>query len=712
LAVIAPRIVWEIAQLRRLWLSGAVLAVGLVFDWPASGFAAATGWVGDNHAAARLITATEATGSAAAIEAGLEIRLAPGWHTYWRSPGDAGIPPSIDWAGSDNLAHAEIAWPAPQRWSLQGFETAGYENHVVLPIALTLAQPGRPMVLHAAVDYAACANICVPYSAKLELSLPAGAATPAPQAALIAAASARVPQGLAAAGIGLISAGAAGAGRDASLVVRLRATGGAFQTPDLFVEGLAKGSAGRPEVELSQSGHIARMTVPFRDAGAAGIAGAKLILTFVDGARAAEFPATALSEPVRGDAPRLLPILAIALLGGLVLNFMPCVLPVLSLKMLSVASHAGAERRRVRIGLLMTALGVLASFALLAAVLIGLKASGSAIGWGIQFQWPWFIAAMAALTTLFAASVWGWLTIGLPRIAYDVAAATSTQRPYADAFLTGAFATLLATPCSAPFVGTAVGFSLAQGPGPIALVFAALGLGFAAPYLAVAAFPRLVRLLPKPGRWMDWLCAGLGVVLAGTAVWLLFVLAALSGERVALGAASALALVLGLLALRQWRGLPAFAARLASATSIALVAAAVLWPAFAGVESEAAATAGPWHRFDPNAIPQLVGAGKTVFVDVTAAWCLTCKVNEAAVLDRDPVASRLFGADVVAMRGDWTRPDPALTRYLQDFGRYGIPFNAVYGPGRPNGELLPELLTSGAVESALDDAASRGVASR
>ena len=471
---------WEIAQLRRLWLTSglltAVLAVGLVFGWPAGGFAAATGWVGDNHAAARLITATEATGSASAIEAGLEIRLAPGWHTYWRSPGDAGIPPSIDWAGSDNLAHAEIAWPAPQRWSLQGFETAGYENHVVLPIALTLAQPGRPVVLHAAVDYAACANICVPYSAKLELSLPAGAATPAPQAALIAAASARVPQSLGAAGIGLMSAGAAGGGRDASLVVRLRAIGAAFQTPDLFVEGLAKGSPGRPEVELSQSGHIARLTVPIRDAGAAGIAGTKLILTFVDGARAAEFPATPLSEPVRGDAPRLLPILAVALLGGLVLNFMPCVLPVLSLKMLSVASHAGAERRRVRIGLLMTALGVLASFALLAAVLIGLKASGSAIGWGIQFQWPWFIAAMAALTTLFAASLWGWLTIGLPRIAYDVAAdvaaASSTHRPNADAFLTGAFATLLATPCSAPFVGTAVGFSLAQGPGPIALVFA------------------------------------------------------------------------------------------------------------------------------------------------------------------------------------------------------------------------------------------------
>ncbi len=704
---------WEIAQLRRLWLSSglltAVLAVGLVFGWPAGGFAAATGWVGDSHAAARLITATETTGSASAIEAGLEIRLAPGWHTYWRSPGDAGIPPSIDWAGSDNLAHAEIAWPAPQRWSLQGFETAGYENHVVLPIALILTQPGRPVVLHVAVDYAACANICVPYSAKLELSLPAGAATPAPQAALIAAAVARVPQSLGAAGIGLISAGVAGGGRDASLAVKLRAIGAAFQTPDLFVEGLAKGSPGRPEVELSQSGHSARLTVPIHDTDAPDIAGTKLILTLVDGARAVEFSATPISEPVRGDAPRLLPILAIALLGGLVLNFMPCVLPVLSLKLLSVASHAGAERNRVRLGLAMTAFGVLVSFALIAAALIALKASGSAIGWGIQFQWPWFIAAMAAVTTLFAASLWGWLPILLPRFAYEAAADLRAATPNTDAFLTGAFATLLATPCSAPFVGTAVGFALAQGPAEIAIVFVALGLGMAAPYLAIAAVPRLVRLLPRPGRWMNGLRLILGAALAATAIWLLFVLAALSGPRVALAAAAALTAVVVLLALKSRHIIPGGAARPTTAAAAVLVAAAVLWPALAGVAPPGpAVTAGHWRAFDPQAIRQLVGQGKIVFVDVTAAWCLTCKVNEAAVLDRAPVAPRLFGPGVVAMRGDWTRPDPALTRYLESFDRYGIPFNAVYGPGRPQGELLPELLTAGAVEQALDRAGSRG----
>jgi suppressor for copper-sensitivity B len=690
-----------------LWLSGAVLTAVLTLWLPRAALAAATGWVGDGHAAARLVTASDVVGTAKKVEAGIEIRLAPGWHAYWRTPGDAGIPPSVDWSGSENLVRADIAWPAPSRYSLQGFETAAYRDHVLLPVALTLAQAGRPLAVHALVNWAACANICVPYSTKLDLTLPAGPAAPAPEARLIAGARKRVPQPLAAAGIELLSADAVGKGADTALAVRLRSSSAAFNAPDLFVEGLDKGSPGRPAVELSRWGQTARLTVPIRDADAADLIGKKLTLTLVDGARAAEFTATPRPGAPAGDPARLLPILAIALLGGLVLNAMPCVLPVLSLKLLSLATHAGAARRRLRLGLLTTALGVVASFALIAAVLIALKASGAAIGWGIQFQWPWFIAAMAAVTVLFAASLWGWLPILLPRFAND-AAEIRGSTPYAEAFLTGALATLLATPCSAPFVGTAVGFALAQGPAEIATVFAALGVGMAAPYIAVAAFPRMVRLVPRPGRWMNRLRVALGLALAGTAIWLLFVLAALSGPRAALMTAAALAVALVLLALRSRRAIPAGAGRLATSATAALVGLAVLWPAFAGIAAPSAAVAaGRWRSFDPAAIRQLVGEGKTVFVDVTAAWCLTCKVNEAAVLDREPVAARLFGPDVVAMRGDWTRPDPRLTHYLESFGRYGIPFNAVYGPGRPAGELLPELLTAGAVQQALDQAGGR-----
>lgn len=699
---------WETSGLRRFWLSSAVMLAALT-GLPMAGQAAATGWVGDAHAAARLVTAADATGSGKTVDAGLEIRLAPGWHAYWRTPGDAGVPPSIDWSGSENLARADIAWPAPARYSLQGFETAAYRDHVVLPITATLRQPGNPLDLHAVVSWAACANICVPYSTKFDLRLPAGPAMPSPQAGLIGEARAKVPQSAAAAGVQLVAANVAGTGADARLILQLHSEDTPFETPDLFVEGLDKGSPGRPEVAVSQAGHMARLTVPIRDADAAAIAGKQLTLTLVDGPRAAEFTATPSPAAPAADASRLLPIIAIALLGGLVLNAMPCVLPVLSLKLLSVASHAGAERRRVRLGLAMTAFGVLASFALIAAALIVLRASGAAIGWGIQFQWPWFIAAMAAVTTLFAASLWGWLPILLPRFAYEAAADLRAPSRYADAFLTGAFATLLATPCSAPFVGTAVGFALAQGPGEIAIVFAALGMGMSAPYLAIATFPRLVRLLPRPGRWMNLVRMALGVALAGTAVWLLTILSALSGTRVALIAAAALTGVVVILALKSRHVFPFAGARFASGVTATLVAAAVLWPAFAGVVAPGTTDrSGRWQAFDPQQIQRLVGEGKIVFVDVTAAWCLTCKVNEAAVLDRDPVAGRLFGPNVVAMRGDWTRPDPALTRYLESFDRYGIPFNAVYGPGRPQGELLPELLTAGAVERALDRAAARG----
>jgi suppressor for copper-sensitivity B len=673
--------------------------------------AAATGWVGDDHAAARLITAVDAVGSAQTVAAGLEIRLAPGWHAYWRTPGDAGIPPSIDWTGSANLAHADVSWPAPARYSLQGFETAAYRDHVVLPLVLKLAHPGQPLDVHAEVGWAACANICVPYAARFGLRLPAGPAAPSSQAALIADARAKVPRSLAAAGIELVSATVFNDRGSARLSVRLRSDTLPFAAPDLFVEGVDKGSPARAEPMLSQSGRVVRLEVPVRQAAAADIAGRPLTLTLVDGARAAEFtarPQLAARDPAAGAVSRLLPILAIALLGGLVLNAMPCVLPVLSLKLLSVASHAGVERRHLRVGLLMTALGVVFSFGLIAAALIGLKASGAAIGWGIQFQWPWFIAAMAAVTTLFAASLWGWLPILLPRFAYEAAGDIRGATPHADAFLTGAFATLLATPCSAPFVGTAVGFALAQGPAEIALVFAALGSGMALPYLAVAALPRLVRLLPRPGRWMGGLRLALGAALAATAIWLLTVLSALSGVRVAVTVAAALTALVIVLAVKARGALPAGGARLASLGAAGLVAAAVLWPAFAGFAAADRVASGHWRALDPAEIPQLVGRGKIVFVDVTAAWCLTCKVNEAAVLDRDPVAGRLSGPGVVAMRGDWTRPDPGLTRYLESFGRYGIPFNAVYGPNRPAGELLPELLSNGAVERALDDAGGRG----
>jgi suppressor for copper-sensitivity B len=485
-----------------------------------------------------------------------------------------------------------------------------------------------------------------------------------------------------------------------------------FSSPDVFVEGLQKGAPGRPDTTLSGAGGTATLHVPIVGEPAAAIAGRNLKVTIVDGARAAETeiaPVLGSLPPLRADASRIA-IFGLALLGGLILNLMPCVLPVLSLKLLTLAGYAGAKRHAARIGLLATAAGVIVSFALLAAALIALKAAGSAIGWGIQFQQPWFLAGMALVTSLFAASLWGWAPIILPTGVADAIGLVRSYGRFSNAFLTGVFATLLAASCSAPFVGTAIGFALARGPTDIALVFGALGLGMAAPFLAIAALPGLVAYLPRPGRWMIWLERILGVALIGTAAWLLSLLALEAGTELALLTGVLLALLSAALAWRHHRSTSGLAKRPLGVVAVGLAALAVLVPA---LRSEAIsmkqigsnAEAGQWQPFDKAALHRSVAAGKTVLVDVTAAWCLTCKANELAVFDRSPVADRLHDPRVVAMRADWTRADPVITAYLQSFGRYGVPLDVVYGPGAPQGIPLPELLSSRVVIDAFTRAA-------
>lgn len=676
--------------------------------------AAATAWVGDEHAAARLVTAVEATGSGHTVDAGLEIRMAPGWHTYWRTPGDAGIPPTIDWTGSTNLARAEIAWPAPTRLSAHGLESYVYPDHALLPIAIELAAPGEPLSLRASVDYAACAEVCIPYHADLSLALPAGLATLGAEAPLIAAERARVPGSLERAGMALVTATVAPAREgDAVVDVRLRSTGTPFGQPDLFIEGLDHGTIARPEIILRETGHTADLRVQVTGLSAAPMAALPLKFSLTDGVnRAAEFSATPVLTAASVAAPSNLALLGIALLGGLILNLMPCVLPVLSLKLLAVARLSGVDRRSLRLSLVITSGGILAAFAALAATLILLKAAGASIGWGIQFQQPWFIAGMAVVTALFASNLWGWFAVGLPGAAY-AAATHDTRRPLVNAFLTGMFATLLATPCSAPFVGTAVGFALSRGPVEIVWIFAALGLGLAIPYLLVAAAPRLAGFLPRPGRWMLQLRRLFGLLLAGTAAWLVWVLAEEVGTRPA--ALTGLLLIAGWIIL-AWRAQPSLAMplrRFSGGLVTVLAIAAIIAPQLAA--SSATSVKSPaevWQPFDTAEIKRQVSEGKVVFVDVTAAWCLTCKVNEAVVLDREPVSTRLRSPGVTEMRADWTRPDPAITAYIQSFGRYGIPLSVVYGPGRPDGELLPELLSAEFVMKALDHAAGPGVAAR
>jgi suppressor for copper-sensitivity B len=694
---------------RRLALSVLICALVLPFGGARQVQAAASDWLDHDHAQLRLIAASDSVGGAEELRLGLQFKLQPGWKIYWRSPGDAGYPPALDWQGSDNLAGAEIQWPVPHRFSLFGLETFGYGEEVVLPISARPERSGESVALRAEVSYLVCSEICVPHDGKLSLDLPAGPGEPARHAFLIDRAQSLVPGLGAESGLALERALLTGS-REAPVVEVVARSDIPFEAPDLLVEGPPGFVFAKPEVRLRDGGARAELAVPVsRTSLAKGVVeGKRLTLTVTDGRRGLESEFIARYERVPPIAAltggSLLVMLGLALLGGLILNLMPCVLPVLSIKLLSVVSHGGRERRAIRVSFLASAAGILFSFLMLAAGLLALKTAGLAVGWGIQYQQPLFLSAMALVVTLFACNLLGLFEIPLPAWLGGLAGSGGDGHSLGGHFATGAFATLLATPCSAPFLGTAVGFALARGPLEILLIFGALGLGLALPYLTVAALPGLAGRLPRPGPWMVVLRRVLGLALAGTALWLLTVLAAQVGVTAAV-LAGALLLALGLLLLLRGRLRGPVLAASVSVLALAAVALPVGFGATARPEPAPAAASGDWRPLDAAEITRLVAAGKTVFVDITADWCITCQINKKLVLEDDDVAERLGGEAVVTMRGDWTLPSDEITDYLTGYGRYGIPFNAVFGPGAPDGALLPELLTVETVLDALDTAA-------
>lgn len=684
------------------WIGTALVAgLGLL---PGAAWAAASAWGQDANTAARLVSAIEATGDAAEIPLGLHFKMNGQWKVYWRSPGDAGYPPKIDWSGSENLAGAEIAWPTPRRFSLAGLETLGYKSEVVLPIAARPATPGRPLKLRAAIEYLACDEVCIPVQAELALDLPAGPARAAFEAHLIDRYRSQVPGDGQAVGLTLERAEAAGRGKLATLRVTVRSAV-PFANPDLYVEGPDGVAFSAPRALLTDNATRAVLELSAESqAGAPGLVGRELRLTLVDGERAAEkiLIAIAGTAPSAAPAVSLWAALGLALLGGLILNLMPCVLPVLSLKLLGVVKHGGRRTGAVRLSFIASAAGIVTSFLLIGGSLAALKAGGASIGWGIQFQQPWFLSAMLLVVLLFASNLWGFFEIRLPRWIADLGEKSGHVHGLGGHFLTGGLATLLATPCSAPFLGTAVGFALARGTAEILLVFVALGVGLALPYLLVAAAPRLVTRMPKPGRWMVALRKALGFALAATGVWLLSVIDVQAGR--AATAMIALLAGLGVAVLYARHRWPDRYGSAALGSYLLLAALAVILPGRLGPAATPPVVASAedfWKPFEPERIAALVADKRLVFVDVTADWCITCQVNKKLVLGQDDIRQRLTAENTVAMKADWTRPSEAIAAYLASFGRYGIPFNAVYGPQAPEGIALPELLSREAVLDAL-----------
>lgn len=653
----------------------------------------------------RLITAENGIGpDAISVSAGLHLNLGENWKTYWRSPGEVGLPPEIDWTGSENIAEAEILWPAPERFTAFGIENFGYHDEVVFPIRIRLRNPGVSVKLRARVTLLTCSTVCVPQDFELSVDLPRASGIDQASAALIATHAARVPDAGAESGISIGAAHLDPSGTVLTLTARSSVP---FNSADVFPE-MGEGTAfGAPDIRLGDGGTLLWARFPVL---AVGDDPSTLQLTVTDGSRAATLQ-TELSDEapvapfsIQTAVPgvgELASIVIIAFLGGLILNFMPCVLPVLSIKLSSACKAVDQSLSRIRRGFAVSALGVLAFMWVLAGTAIALKALGLTVGWGLQFQNPVFLAVMLIVLIVFSANLFGLFEIALPSSWQTRLTRAGGGRGYGADFSTGAFAAILATPCSAPFLGTAVAFALAGRAVDIVVIFTALGIGLSVPYLIVATFPKFARSMPKPGPWMIILKVILGAALAATALWLLWVLSGVADGTTAILVGL---VTLGAVAVMSLSRIPAIA-RVLGASFLAISAIAL-----AGTMSEAAKPTAnvptEWAAFDRTSIARHISIGQVVFVDVTADWCLTCKANKALVLDREPVASRLREPGIVVMQADWTRPDVTISRFLESFGRYAIPFNAVFGPGAPEGIVLPELLSKEVVINALSDAAT------
>jgi thiol:disulfide interchange protein DsbD len=562
------------------------------------------------------------------ITVALRLAMIPGWHTYWRNPGDSGEPTRIEWHLPAGFAAGEIEWPVPQRIPVGPLMNFGYEGEVLLLTRVTAPADlpvGKPVTLRAKASWLVCEVSCIPEDAELSITLPvARRASPdarwgKPIAAARALLPVPAPEGW--------SFGARSEEGGASLAI---APPGGVDLKEAFFLPYEEG-----KIEPAAPQRLAREGDGYRLALRAA---AQPVGPFerVSGVLVSpQGPALAVDVPIaaRFADLGLAVALALAFAGGLILNLMPCVLPVLSIKALGFAGAGGGSR--LREGLLYSA-GVLASFWLLAALLAALRAGGAQLGWGFQLQSPVVVALLAALFLVLALNLSGVFEFRL----------SVADRPSGE-FLSGVLAVVIASPCTAPFMGVALGYAVLESGWRAFLVFTALGAGMALPYAVLAWFPGWRRLLPRPGAWMPRLKRWLAVPLYATVIWLGWVFAQQVG--------------------------PAATAHDAS-----------------------------WEPYSAERVASLAAAGKPLFVDFTAAWCVTCQVNERVVLAREDVLAAFRARGVALLRADWTRRDPEIARALAELGRSGVPAYVLYKPGRPP-LLLPELLTRERLLAALDD---------
>ncbi|MBV5293989.1 MAG: thioredoxin family protein [Curvibacter lanceolatus] len=686
-----------------------------------------------------LALAPQGVGPGQPLWLGLQITHQPEWHTYWKNPGDSGLPTQLSWQLPAGLSAGEIAWPVPHKIRIGALANLGYEGTVLLPVPVTVA-PGwsaasGTLPIRLKASWLVCRQECIPEEAELGLDLPVGSSTAASLPAFEAARAAQ-PQALAGAaasqsaaqvsadGLSLRIAGLPAAWRGQPLnlypetpeMLDIAAPAESRWDGDTWVTRVPlsaqrSGQASQIAVVLQREGTALpawRVELPVRgDWPATPVAGKVEVSPALSAALAAnQAAAQAAPATESGTGSAWLPALLGALLGGLILNLMPCVFPVLAIKLLGFSRHSGEHgARHLRLQGLAYTGGVVLSFLALGALMLALRAGGAQLGWGFQLQSPGVVAALAALFTLVGLNLAGvfefgaWLPSGL--------ASVQARHPVIDAGLSGVLAVAIASPCTAPFMGASLGFAVALPAAQALAIFAALGLGMALPYLAVALVPGLshglARRLPRPGPWMVVFRQLMAFPMFGTVAWLVWVL----GQQSGIDGAGALLALLVALSATVWALTLRHRARLVLGAAFAALLLWLGWSLGPQVthlaeptpsSAQADATWAPWSEAQ---VQSLVAQGRPVFIDFTAAWCVTCQVNKRSTLSNPALLADMAQNKVALLRADWTRQDPAITTALRALGRSGVPVYVAYRPGQPP-QVLSELLSVRDVRQALN----------
>lgn len=685
------------------------------------------------HSDGRLISEVSAIAPGEPFTVGLHLQMEEGWHSYWKNPGDSGEPTSVDWSLPPGFEAGEIQWPYPHRIPYGPMTSYGYSDEVVLPIQITppdTISPGTRVTVRGRANWLICEEICLPAHADIETSLDvAESARSGPGAEAIADARSKHPE--------TVDGWTVEAARSSGSYT-LAVTPPQGHSPDLegaqffptekeVLDHAAPQPLSRAEnarlIALQQSSYADEPVDTLRGVlvapqGTSLDSGGQVRAMRVAAPVDSTLSSVATTVEVArggGDGLSLHWALLFAFIGGLLLNLMPCVFPVISVKILGFAEQAGEEDHTIRKHGFLFGTGVLVSMWILAGILIAVRAAGAQVGWGFQLQSPVFIAFMALLFFGIGLNLLGLFEVGTRLMSWGGQLQTNTSDGSLGAFMTGVLATVVATPCTAPFMGAALGVALTMSTVGALLIFSALGAGMATPYVGLSMAPGLLEALPEPGAWMESLKQFFAFPMFATAIWLVWVF----GQQTGNGGVAFLLGGLLLLGMAGWIVHRWSAPTLSSSVLFAtrgLVAVMIVGAVGAGMlgagyertdvstsaeTSEGSATTN-WTTFSPETVDELRSEGP-VFVDFTAAWCLTCQVNEQTVLNTNAVQSAFEQHDVALVKADWTNRDPQITKALESHGRSGVPVYVLY-PGDGSGPtLLPEVLTEQIVLDALDD---------